>query len=196
MQQKHILVIAGHPDPDGNRFQHALMHAYAEGARQGGHAVRTLNLGELDFPLLSTASEFQQGTPPDVIAAAQESIRWADHLVIGFPLWLGGAPAKLKAFFEQTFRPGFAFDAARGARLPRKRLAGKTARLVVTMGMPAMFFRLAFRSHGTKSIERNILAFCGVRPVRTTLIGSVEKLNGAERAAWLGKLVRFGRRAT
>ncbi len=50
MDGKRILIISGHPDPDGNRFQHALLHAYAEGARRAGHLVRTLNVGELDFP--------------------------------------------------------------------------------------------------------------------------------------------------
>jgi putative NADPH-quinone reductase len=194
MDKKRILIIAGHPDPDGNRFQHALLHAYAEGAREAGHLVRTINLGELSFPLLASAKEFQQGRPPDVIAAAQQSIRWSDHLVLGFPLWLGGAPAKLKAFFEQVFRPGFAFDA--GGRMPRKRLSGKSARLVVTMGMPAVFFRLVYQAHGTKSVERSILAFCGISPIRTTLIGGVEGMSDADRAGWLRRMERAGRKGS
>jgi putative NADPH-quinone reductase len=195
MEKKRIFVIDGHPDPDGNRFQHALLHAYAEAARESGHEVRTLSLAELAFPLLSTAADFQNGKPPDSIAAAQRSIRWADHLVIGFPLWLGGAPAKLKGFFEQALRPGFAIDSGHG-RFPRKLLAGKSARMVVTMGMPALFFQLVYRAHGTKSVERNILAFCGVSPVRTTLIGGVEAMSDTQRAACLTKLATFGRRAT
>ncbi len=77
----------------------------------------------MTFPLLSGADEFERGTPPDTIVAAQQNVRWADHLVIGFPLWLGGAPAKLKALFEQLFRPGFAFQTGRG-RLPRRLLQG------------------------------------------------------------------------
>jgi putative NADPH-quinone reductase len=192
---KKVLVLDGHPDRDRNRLQHALMHAYAEAARQAGHEVRTLALSTMTFPLLSGAAEFENGKPPDAILTAQQAILWADHVLIGFPLWLGGAPAKLKGLFEQTFRPGFAFDASRG-RFPRKLLAGKSARLVVTMGMPSLFFQLVYRAHGAKSVERNILAFCGFRPVRTTLIGGLGAMPAAKRAAWIEKLERFGRTAT
>jgi len=193
--KKKILVIDGHPDRDRNRFQHALMGAYVEAARAAGHDVRTLAVSEMTFPLLSGVEEFERGTPPAAIAAAQQSVGWADHLVIGFPLWLGGAPAKLKGFFEQLFRPGFAFE-AKGTRLPRRLLRGKSARLVVTMGMPSIFFELVYRAHGTKAVERNILAFCGFKPVRSTLIGGLGNMPDARRAAWLGKLARFGSKAT
>ncbi|HET8624991.1 MAG TPA: DUF1572 family protein [Gemmatimonadales bacterium] len=49
--------------------------------------------------------------------------------------WLGLLPALLKAFLEQLFRPGFAF--ARSLTQGGKRLFdGRSARVVVTMGMP------------------------------------------------------------
>jgi putative NADPH-quinone reductase len=40
-------------------------------------------------------------------------IRWAQHLVIVIPLWIGTMPALLKGFFEQTVRPGFAMALTR-----------------------------------------------------------------------------------
>ena len=81
-------------------------------------------------------AEFETGRAPPEIAAAQEAIRRADHLVVIFPLWLGDMPALLKGFFEQTLRPGFAFD-YRPNGFPLKHLGGRSARIVVTMGMPA-----------------------------------------------------------
>jgi len=42
-----------------------------------------------------------------------------------------------------TLRPGFAFSHAGRRGLPEKLLAGKTARIVVTMGMPG-FLRAAW----------------------------------------------------
>ena len=193
--RKNILIIDGHPDPDRNRYQHALLHAYADSARSAGHDVRVLCVSQMEFPLLTSAAEFEGGRPPPVIAAAQEDILWANHLVIGFPLWLGAAPAKLKGLLEQVFRPGFAFDASRG-RFPRKLLSGRSARLLVTMGMPAIFFRLVYRAHGTRALERSILAFCGFGPIRTTLIGGVGSLNDARRAAWIRKIEGCGRKGT
>jgi putative NADPH-quinone reductase len=192
---KRILIIDGHPDPRAGRYLHALAKAYAIGADVGGHEVRTLMIGEMEFPLLASNEAFRDKRPPRPIGTAQEEIAWADHLVILYPLWLGSMPAKLKAFFEQVLRPGFAFAESRGKGLPRKLLKGKSARIVVTMGMPALFYRFVYRAHSLKSLERNILSFCGIRPVRASLVGVVEGMSLARRQAWLGKMERLGVRA-
>lgn len=178
-----IAIIQGHPDPAGGHFGHALAAACAEAARAAGHEVQTIEVARLDFPLLRTASGWQ-APPPASIAQAQEILRWAQHYLIVFPLWMGDMPALLKGFFEQALRPGFAFGEAQQGRLPPKLLKGRSARIVVTMGMPAFFYRIYYRSHSVKSLKRNILEFCGVSPVRTTLIGMVEGKPSA-REAWL-----------
>jgi putative NADPH-quinone reductase len=192
---KRILIIDGHPDPRHERYVHALAKAYAVGADAGGHEIRSLLVSEIDFPLLASNDAFRDSRPPRPIGSAQEAIAWADHLVILYPLWLGSMPAKLKAFFEQVMRPGFAFAEARGKGLPKKLLKGKSARIIVTMGMPSLFYRLVYRAHSVKSFEHNILAFCGIRPVRATLVGMVEGMSAARRQAWLGKMERLGVRA-
>ena len=191
---RRIVVIQGHPDSTDRHLCHALADAYAAGARHAGHKVRHLAVAELDFPLLRRAKDWQ-GT--DVIAdieEAQKQIAWADHLVILYPLWLGTMPAILKAFLEQLFRPGFAFSreessGAMGSEL----LMGKSSR-VVAMGMPAFFYRWLFRAHSLKSLERNILRFVGIRPVRTTLFGLVEGVSAARREQWLHRVRVLGNR--
>lgn len=100
-------------------------------------------------------------------------------------------PAFLKAFFEQTLRPGFAF-APPGAGMPKKRLAGKSAHIVVTMGMPAFVYRWYFGAHGLKHFERSVLGFCGVRPVRASLVGLVEA-SDSRREKWLQRMEVLGR---
>lgn len=103
-----------------------------------------------------------------------------------FPLWLGDVPALLKAFFEQALRPGFAIGKAAPGRLWKKLLKGRSARVIVTMGMPAFFYRLYYRAHGVKSLKRNILEFCGISPVRASLIGTVESEGARELLARQG----------
>lgn len=190
---RRILIIEGHPDPSGTRFGNALAAAYSAAAEDAGHEVARIVVARLDFPLLRTQKEFDAGEPPEPIRAAQESIRWADHLVLFYPLWHGDVPALLKGFLEQVFRPGFAAETQRG-RLPKKGLTGKSARIVVTMGMPAFVYRWYFGAHGLKSLERNILRFSGVRPVRATLIGLIEG-SPARRQHWLEQMRRLGRSA-
>jgi putative NADPH-quinone reductase len=101
-------------------------------------------------------------------------------------------PALLKGFFEQTLRPGFAIGKAEPGRLGTRLLKGRSARIVVTMGMPAFFYKIYYRAHSLKSLKRNVLEFCGVSPVRSTLIGTVEG-DADWRAGWLSKLAVLGR---
>jgi putative NADPH-quinone reductase len=192
---KHVLIIDGHPDRRGGRFIHALARAYEQGAAQTGHELRRIVVSELRFPLLASSEQFRDGAPPRDIALAQQALEWADHVVILYPLWLGSMPALLKAFFEQLLRPGFAFAEGGRRGLPKKLLKGKSARIVVTMGMPAAFYSVVYRAHSLKSLKRNILSFCGIRPVRTSIIGAVEGMDAAGRAAWLLKLTELGKRA-
>jgi putative NADPH-quinone reductase len=190
---RRILVLDGHPDPRGEHFVHGLATAYRESAQAAGHAVRTIAVASLDFPLLRSPEEFQSGIAPAAIASAQADIEWANHLAIFYPLWLGSMPALTKAFFEQALRPGFAFGPAKGRGLPKQKLKGRSARVVVTMGMPSFFYKWFYRAHSLKSFERNILHFCGIRPVRATVIGMVEDKAAREKA--LAAVRRFGARA-
>ena len=42
-------------------------------------------------------------------------------------------------------------------------MSGKSARIVVTMGMPGFWYRWYFRAHSLRSLQRNILKFVGFR---------------------------------
>ena len=111
---KRITIIQGHPDARERHFGHALADAYAKGAEDRHHAVRRIEVARIEFPLLRTKEDFEHSPPPGPIKQAQDSIEWANHLMILYPLWLGGMPALLKAFLEQVFRPGFAFSRYNG----------------------------------------------------------------------------------
>lgn len=188
-----ILILNGHPDPDPDRFVHAALRSYAEGAT-GAHEIRELAIGKIDFPIIRTRSAWQDEPPPQAVLEAQQAIGWAEHLVIGYPLWLGDMPALLKGFLEQVFRPGFAFHYEAGSAWPAKHLMGRSARVIVTMGMPAPVYSLYLRAHSLKSLERNILGFTGISPVRHSIVGDVEG-SEAHREAWLSKLHVLGKRA-
>jgi putative NADPH-quinone reductase len=187
---KRIAILQGHPDPAGGHFVHALADAYEGAAREAGHEVRRIDVARLELPLVRNASEWG-AQPPAAVARAQEALAWAQHVVILYPLWLGDMPAVLKGFFEQVLRPGFALGKAAPGRLPKKLLKGRSARIVVTMGAPALFYRLVYRAHSLKALKRNILEFCGVSPVRATVIGMVEGSREA-RARWLTRVAVLG----
>ena len=191
---RRILIIVGHPDPDPQRLCRALADSYADGALSAGHHVGSIDIAALDFPILRTKEEFQSGKILPSLEEAAQAFRDAEHIVFVFPLWLGTMPALLKAFLEQVMRPGVAFAYPEGGKtgFAQTLLKGRSARLVVTMGMPAPFYRLWYLGHGVAGMRRNILNFVGIRPVRETLLGMVEGASDAKRNQWLKKMRELG----
>ena len=188
-----ILLIVGHPDPEPKRFCRALADSYAEGAKSAGHQIRRVDIASLDFPLLRSQDEFKADKVPAALKDAVDALTWSDHVVFVFPLWLGTMPALLKGFLEQVMRPGVAFAYPEaGGGWPKTILKGRSARLVVTMGMPGFVYRLWFLGHGIAGLRRNILGFVGIQPVRQTFYGLVEGVSDARRKAWLDEMRSLG----
>jgi putative NADPH-quinone reductase len=179
--KNRILIIDGHPDPKGVHFVHELAEFYRQGAKEGGHDVRLLRVGELSFPLLRSGKAYVSGKAPPSIVAAQKSISWADHVVVLYPLWLGTMPAKLKGFFEQVLRPGFAFAERGPGQHPTRLLKGRSARIIVTRGMPQLFDEVDRSPRSIRNVASEVLGICGVRPVRTMVIEGTDMLTDVQR---------------
>lgn len=190
---RKITIIDGHPDPDRAHLDHALADRYAETARAEGNEVRRIDIADLDVPILRVPSDFNSGTAPQEVAQAQRDIAWADHLVFVFPLWHGAMPAYAKAFIEQVFRPGYAMEyTSRG--FPKRLLEPKSVRVIVTMGMPAFFYRGYFGSHGLKAFEQGVLGFAGMGPIHTTIFGGVGDVPPKKADHWLARMDCLARR--
>lgn len=186
-----ITLIQGHPDAGRKHLCHAMAAAYAEGAKEAGHSVTETDVARVDFPLIRTQEEFEHGEVIAGIRDAQQRIEEAQHLVLVYPLWLGTMPALLKGFLEQVFRYDFAFEPD-DKGVFHKKLKGRSARIIVTMGMPALAYRWYFGAHSLRNLERNILRFAGIRPVRNSLFGMVENADDEKRRRWLDQLRRLG----
>lgn len=192
MDKRRILLIQGHPDPAGGHLCHALAGSYRQAAEAVGREVRQVDVAGLDFPLLRSQAEWKFGPLPPALLPVQQDIVWAQHLVFFFPLWMGDMPALLKGFIEQVARPGFAFGEGQVGPLSHKKLEGRSARVVVTMGMPALMYRYVYRAHSVKALERNVLGFIGIGPVHETLIGNVDGHDPTAQARWLERLRKLG----
>src|SRR5690349_6173957 len=97
---RRIVIVQGHPEPHSEHYGHALARAYREAAEQAGHQVKEIRIADLDFPILRSKADWDKQPIAD-IEQAQYAIAWAEHIVLLFPLWLGGMPALLKGFLEQ-----------------------------------------------------------------------------------------------
>lgn len=197
MKKKNIFILVGHPDADSTVG--SLATAYAEGGKAGGHEVRRMNIGEMQFdPILHKGYKEIQALEPDLLEV-QENFKWADHIVILYPNWWCSMPALLKGMFDRMWLPGFAFnfkkdkDGNRTSKLI-KMFKGKSARVVVTTGTHPIMIRFHFGDF-TNEIIRGILGFSGLAPVRLTTYGPSEKASEKKKDTWRTEMYTFGQKA-
>lgn len=185
-----ILLINGHPSRES--FCYALSQAYKQGAQSAGAEVREINVGDLKFsPNLPHGYRKITDLEEDLLKA-QDSIKWAEHLVFVYPTWWGTMPALLKGFIDRTFLPGFAFKYRDNSPWWDRLLTGRSARMIVTMDAPVWFFRFVYGKPGHNAMKKMILEFCGIKPVKITSFGSVKRSSEKQRENWLKRVRTLG----
>lgn len=187
---KKVLIILGHPSR--HSFCGGLADSYKRGALEARAEVREIAVGEMDFDLsLRSAYKGTQPLEPDLVAA-QESIRWADHLVWVYPTWWGTYPAVMKGFIDRILLPGFAFKYRENSPWWDRYLTGRSARLIITLDAPVAYNWLKYGSANQKALKKATLEFCGVKPVRVTSFGQVKFSSEETRRGWHEKVRSLG----
>src|SRR5580704_8571467 len=193
--QKKIFLLLGHPDKTGMCGK--LADAYEAGAKEGGHDVRRMNLGEMQFdPILHQGYRAIQNLEPDLVAF-QDSLKWADHFVIIHPVWWLGMPALLKGLFDRAWLPGSEFryiktKAGKRTIFWHRLMKGKTARMIVTSGTSPWLERL-FPGNVNSQLKWGILWFAGFS-VRTKWFGPAENVPEPKCSAWCDQVRAYGRK--
>jgi putative NADPH-quinone reductase len=188
-------LVQGHPDCHRPHLCHTLAEAYVEGAHAAGHEVEVVEPARMNYPLLTSPSEWWHGSAPPQLAAVQDAIQRANHIVFVYPLWMGDMPALLRGFLEHVTRPGVFMDDPQRP-FAAGLLGGRSARLVVSMGMPAVVYRWVHGGYGVRMMRRQILGRAGIRPVRTTLVGRAHALTENRVLTWCERMRRLGVSAT
>lgn len=194
-----ILVIVGTPLRD--TLNHALADAYVTAARSGDAVVRVIDLAEDPIPAHPRVREELRAPRSDAdpaldaeIARYIDDVRWADHIVVFHPQWWGTVPAALKAFIDRVFLSGFAFRHREKSLLSDRLLAGRTARVVMTMDAPTLWNRFFYRGAAEASLTRATLGYCGIKTVGISRFTPVRLSTEPERARWIAQTATLGRR--
>lgn len=195
MAVKKIFILLGHPDKSG--FCGELADAYEIGARESGHTVERLNIGDMRFdPILHKGYRAIQKLEPDLVRF-QEFVAWADHFVVIYPVWWVGMPALLKGLFDRAWLPGSAFRYIKTKHgehtiFWHRLFRGKTARTILASGTAPLLVRF-LPGNVNAQLRWGILWFAGFK-VRGTWFGPSEHIPEARRARWLAHVKEIGRR--
>ena len=188
-----VMIVVGHPQ--NNTFCEALGNTYLKGAQSAGHDAQLFVLSQMKFdPILREGYHREQPLEPD-LREAYIALAECDHLVLIFPLWCGDMPALLKGFIERILQPDLIARQSTENEMDWHIFSNKTARIVMTMGMPVSIYRWFYRGHALKLLTRNILHFIGIKPVRHTLFGMVGTSKPETRDGWLREIEELGKAA-
>ena len=190
MDMARIAIVVG--NPQSASYSEALGLAYLRGAQSGGHQAQLFALARMKFDaILREGYRCEQALEPD-LAAARDAFIACDHVVFVFPLWCGDMPAIMKGFIERVLQPDLLKIHKSGSAAGWKMFNGKSAHVIMTMGMPGWFYRWYFGAHALKLLKRNILYFIGIKPVHTTIYGMVEAVGQERRQQWLREVEALG----
>jgi NAD(P)H dehydrogenase (quinone) len=188
---KKIYILMGNPDSDGT-LSSEFAHVYEEAARAAGHDVRRDNVGDLRFdPILHKGYKVIQELEPD-LRRVQESLKWADHFVLVYPLWWSATPALLKGLFDRIWLPGFCFHFWKSGFGWDRMMKGKTARVITLSKLQPLFIRFVMGDF-TNEIRHATLGFAGYK-VKMTEIGDSERLSPAAKARWTRRIQGLARK--
>lgn len=196
MEKKRIFILLGHPDKTGICGE--LADSYEKGARDGGHMVERMNIGEMQFdPVLHKGYRERQELEPDLVRFCQ-LVHDSDHFVIVYPVWWVGMPALLKGLFDRAWLPGSAFryiktKAGHRTIFWHRLFRGKSARTILTSGTPPWMVR-ALPGNVNAQLRWGILWFAGFK-VRSLWLGPAENIPETKRSKWLARVEAMGRRA-
>ena len=188
---KKTFIINGHPDKES--FCFALAESYKKGADSAGADCKLVHLIDLEFnPILTFGYRKISELEPDLVKMQQEILA-ADHLVLVYPNWWATFPALLKGFLDRVLVPGFAFKYREDSPFWDKLLAGKTARMIVTMDTPKWYYFLMNKNAGYNAMRIGVLEFCGIKPVKITSFAQVKSSDEAKRKKWLAEVEELGK---
>ena len=102
-------------------------------------------------------------------------------------------PAKLKALFDIALQSGHAYRYEKGNPLPLGLLKGRSARLIVTSDTPNWFMVLAYGNAHFQAMKKQIFAFIGFKPIRTTHLSIMRHASAKKRERLLEQVARDAR---
>lgn len=153
----NVLLVYAHPEP--RSLNGSLKDFAVRRLALAGHAVQVSDLYAMRWKAALDADDhtthvpgtsfdasrdsrlaFENDAQSEDIAREQEKLRWADAVILQFPLWWFSMPAILKGWIDRVYACGFAYgvgehsDTHWGDRYGEGSMAGKRAMLVVTTG--------------------------------------------------------------
>jgi NAD(P)H dehydrogenase (quinone) len=201
----NILIVYAHQEPKS--FNAAMKDTAVAVLTAAGHQVIVSDLYEMQFKATADRTDFARLGNPDYfkyqieqhiaydhrmlaedIHIEQEKLKWADFVILQFPLWWFSVPAILKGWIDRVFCTGFAYGGAHKF-YDQGGLVGRKAMLALTTGGPnSMYSPTGLNGDIEKilyPIQHGMLYFVGMQVLPPFIAWSPARVNPEQREHYL-----------
>jgi len=173
---KKVLVVNGHPYEKS--YCSALYRAVLENIDMDRCEVRAIDLGALKFDPVLRMGYSHRMPEDEEITYSQESVKWAEHIILIFPIWFHTFPSLLIGWINRVFVPKFAYN-MHGLRV-EKHLTGRSCHLIITSDSPTLYNRLIPNSP-IRLMKLHIMGMFGIKTIRTSILSRTSAANSQQR---------------
>ena len=191
------LIIYNHPH-EGS-FCSAIRDAVESGLHKGGHEHKIINLDkdgfdpvmrEKDLAAFVQAGRIGEdgldGVDP-IVLRYMKKLRWAEHIVMIFPIWWMTMPAMMKGFVDKVIFPGVVYK-MEGGNLVSMLSGLKQVTVITTMNTPQDVYKEVFGNSIEGSLIKGTFNKIGIHDIRWISLNKVKQSGDEKRWLWLDEI--------
>lgn len=193
------LIIYNHPH-EGS-FCSAIRDAVQTGLDNAGHAFKLINLDADGFDPVMREKDLKafvqggkigedgvEGVDP-LVWKYIEKLRWAERVVMIFPIWWMTTPAMTKGFIDKVIFPGLVYK-MEGGKLVSMLSKLKQVVIITTMNTPSEIYESNFGNSIEGSLIKGTFNQIGIHDIRWISLNMVKQVNDEKRWLWLDEIER------
>lgn len=191
------LIIYNHPH-EGS-FCSAIRDAVISGLDVGGHEYKVIDLDKDGFdPVMreKDLSAFVQASRnpgkeieglDTLVEVYVNKMRWAERIVMIFPIWWMTMPAMTKGFIDKVIFPGLVYK-MEGGKLVSQLSRLKQVVVITTMNTPAAIYESTFGNSIEGSLIKGTFNQIGIHDIRWISLNMVKQVGDEKRWLWLDEI--------
>lgn len=191
------LIVYNHPH-EGS-FCSSIREAVENGLKKGGHECRIINLDADEFDPVMRPKDLKafvaagrvgekglDGVDP-LVLKYMKKLRWAEHIVMIFPIWWMTMPAMMKGFVDKVIFPGVVYK-MEGGELVSMLSGLKQVTVITTMNTPQDVYKDVFGNSIEGSLIKGTFNKIGIHDIRWISLNMVKQSGDEKRWLWLDEI--------
>jgi putative NADPH-quinone reductase len=191
------LIVYNHPH-EGS-FCSAIREAVENGLKTGNHEYKVIDLDRDGFDPVMRSKDLKafvaagrigedglEEVDP-LVLRYMKMMRWAEQIVMIFPIWWMTTPAMTKGFIDKVIFPGIVYK-MEGGKLVSMLSSLKQVTIITTMNTPSEVYHDVFGNSLEGSLIKGTFNQIGIHDIRWISLNMVKQCGDEKRWVWLDEI--------